>query len=518
MSRWRIAVLAVLLAVPFLVLVGVGSYRLWQLGLGIYLWWPLSACFALGYYLAWYWLRHKRLLRPAEVEVPMHWTERDQEAWKLVEERARKVAALELLEPNEVQFYVGIAQEMALELARFYHPTADDPVSSLTVPEILAVVELASHDLAELVDQNVPGGHLLTVRDWRWAQQAAQQAATWYRTASNVYWLVAAVLSPIDTGLRYAASQVGMTRPWQLFQQDLVAWFHTAYVHRLGKYLIDLNSGRLRVGATRYRQLTGGPAAAVAEPPSPADEATQVRQVTLTVLGQVKMGKSSFINALLGEQRARTDVLPATSAVTHYELRLPDFPTRLVLLDTVGYAHTGPREDQLQATCEAARQSDLLVLVLHARNPARQADRQMLQALRDWFAARPDLKVPPIVAVVTHIDLLSPSLEWAPPYDWENPRRPKEEQMRQALDAVHEQLGSYLAAAVPVCTAEGRVYGIEEWFLPTLAELLGEARAVALLRCLRAEADTGKVTKVFQQLLTVGGQVLEVWLQRARKR
>lgn len=517
MSRWRIAVLLLLLAVPLVFLVGLGSYRLWQLGLGFYVWWPLSASLALGYYLGWYWLRQKQLIRPAEMDVPPHWTDRDRQAWQLVETRAKAVAALELIQLNEIQFYTTIAQEMALELARFYHPEANDPFSSLTVPEILAVIELASHDLTELVDQNVPGGHLMTVRDWRWAKQAAERATTWYRNASNVYWLISAVLSPLDTGLRYAASQVGMARPMQMFQQDLIAWFHTAFVHRLGKYLIDLNSGRLRIGAARYRQLTGAAAADGIQPPRPADEAVQVRQVTLTILGQVKMGKSSFINALLGERRAATDVLPATSEITRYELHSPNIPTRLVLLDTVGYAHAGPKEDQLRATTDAARQADLLVLVLHARNPARQADLEMLQSLRDWFAARPDLKMPPILAVLTHIDLLSPSLEWSPPYDWQQPRRPKEEQMRQALEAVREQFGSYLAAAIPVCAAEGRAYGVEEWFLPALAELLGEARSVALLRCLRAEADAGKMTKVFQQLLTTGERLLHLWLRSGSK-
>jgi hypothetical protein len=69
---------------------------------------------------------------------------------------------------------------------------------------------------------------------------------------------------------------------------------------------------------------------------------------------------------------------------------------------------------------------------------------------------------------------------------------------------------------VPLCTATGKVYGIEEWFLPTLAELLGEARAVALLRCLRAETDTAKVRKTVNQVLTIGSQLLEVWLQSQR--
>jgi predicted GTPase len=512
MSRWRIAVVVVLLAGPIAFLAGFGGFVLWERGWGLWLWWPLTGCMAVGYYLAWHWLRRRELLQLPDSVPPVHWNERDQQAWKLVEARAQAVAQLQRIDLAEIPFYVTIAQEMALELARFYHPQAPDPYSCLTVPEIISVVELAAHDLGELVERNVPGGHILTIRDWRWAKEATNKATGWYRSASNLYWLGAAILSPVDTGLRFAASQFGVTRPWQMFQQDLIAWFHTAFVHRLGRYLIDLNSGRLRVGAERYRRLTLE-ADGVAEPPLET-----AREVTLAILGQVKMGKSSFINALLGAQRAKTDVLPATSEVTRYELKLPEVPTRLVLLDTVGYAHTGPKEDQLRATEEAAKQSDLLILVLHARNPARQADVAMLQSLRSWFAARPDLKMPPVLAVVTHIDLLSPAMEWSPPYNWQEPERAKEQQMQAALTAIREQLGEYLVGGVPVCSAAGKVYGIEEWFLPTLAELLGEAKAVGLLRCLRAEADSKKVRKVFEQLLTVGEQVLEVWLKGLDKK
>src|SRR5262249_35786777 len=158
-------------------------------------------------------------------------------------------------------------------------------------------------------------------------------------------------------------------------------------------------------------------------------------------------------------------------------------PTQLVLLDTVGYGHTGPRQDQVKATAEAARQSDLLILVLHATNPARQADLEMLEALREHFASRPDLKMPPVLGVLTHIDLLSPKLEWSPPYDWQNPKRTKEQQIDQAVVAVREQLGDFLAGVVPVRADAGKVYGVQEWFLPALAELLDQAHAVALLRC-----------------------------------
>lgn len=510
MSRWRLAVVLLLGAVPLAVLLGIGSYALWHSGYGWYIWWPMTICMTTGYTLAWYWLRKRRLIAPVDFAPPMHWTDRDKQAFKIVEERAQELAKQDISKTSDLMFYSTFAQQLALDLARFYHPGAADPIGSLTVPEILAVVELAAHDLAEMVDQNVPGSHLLSINDWRWTKETAEKATSWYRLASNAMWLGAAVLSPIETAVRYAATRAGTAKPWQLFQQDLVAWFHAAFVQRLGTYLIDLNSGRLKVGAKRYREIKAGLASAGQTPSGEAP----AEVVTLTVVGQTKMGKSSFINALLGEQKARTDVLPATDEVARYQLSLADSTSKLLVLDTVGYAHSGPRADQLRATEQAAQQADVILLVLHARNPARQADLEMLQQLKAWFATRPDLKMPPVLAVVTHIDLLSPAMEWAPPYDWQHPQRPKEKQIQAALTAVRDQLGEYLVGAVPVCTAAGKVYGIDEWFLPTLMELLGEARAVALLRCLRAEADTGKARKVVGQFFAVGRQLLEVWLEQ----
>jgi small GTP-binding protein len=513
MSRWRVVVVAALILVPFLAWAGVGSYYLWTIGWGFRVWWPLMACVALGYLLAWYWQRKQQLLRPPDFEVAVHWTPRDQEAWKLVEKRAKQGAGLPADKLGEPLTYFQTAQEMAQELAAFYHPGAADPVGSLTVPEVLAVIELAARDLGELVEKHLPGGHLLTIDDWKRAHQLTQ----WYSTANNVYWIVSAFLNPVQTGARYAASRVGIGEPLRMLQQNLFVWFYTAYVHRLGTYLIDLNSGRLRVGAGRYRQLLEESARSASRTESVAekmaagpflgdgsDPVDQVKQVTIALVGQVKAGKSSLINALLGDERARTAVVPMTAGVERYELQTPGIPTRLVLLDTAGYHQTGAQADQVKATAEAAHQADLVFLVLHARNPARQADVDLLDQVQRWFEQRQDLKAPPVIAVVTHIDLLSPALEWAPPYNWRTPTRPKEFNVRDAVITVRQQLGRRLINVVPICTQPGKVYGIEEDLLPAVAQMLEEVRGVALLRCLRAEADRDRIRRVFRQLVATG--------------
>src|SRR5262249_50053649 len=159
---------------------------------------------------------------------------------------------------------------------------------------------------------------------------------------------------------------------------------------------------------------------------------------------------------------------PSTDQISEYRLRLSGSADELRLLDTVGYSHQGPKADDLRATQETARRSDLLILVLHATNPGREADRLLLKGLHQWAGLHPDLRLPPILIVLTHIDLLSPALEWSPPYHFEKPERWKEKQVRMALDAVAEQLPGPMAGCVPVCTSTERLYGLQEYVLPAI--------------------------------------------------
>jgi GTP-binding protein EngB required for normal cell division len=316
----------------------------------------------------------------------------------------------------------------------------------------------------------------------------------------------------------------------------MLLWFYTAYLKELGRYLIELNSGRLKVGARRYLELMeqhqappvasgegeqGRGGEGETEPRSPeappsAEAAPAALPVTLAVVGPVKAGKSSLVNALLGEQKAGTDVLPLTPGVTQYTLRQPGQPT-FTLLDTAGFGNDGASEADVKAAVEAARDADLLLLVVPARSAARRPESEFLDRVRAALAARPNLKMPTVLLVLSQIDKLSPIMEWAPPYDWRGGTRPKEAQIREAIEAAGEQFAGRVANAVPVCGAPGKEFGVRDDLLPTVAGYLGEARGVGLLRALHVEATAAQTRRVMNQVLNAGGQLLKAWWETTKK-
>ena len=137
MIKWRWWALGALIAAPFLFLIGYGAVQLWWSGLFFYAWWPLAGCFFLAIFLAWRWQK-KRLLFQIDFSPEIHWTERDRQAMDIVEKRAKGITAISIEQLTSIHFYVDTAQNLAEELARFYHPKAKDPVSGLTILEILS--------------------------------------------------------------------------------------------------------------------------------------------------------------------------------------------------------------------------------------------------------------------------------------------------------------------------------------------------------------------------------------------
>jgi predicted GTPase len=232
------------------------------------------------------------------------------------------------------------------------------------------------------------------------------------------------------------------------------------------------------------------------------------------IAGQVGAGKSSLVNALAGEVKAAADVLPATKGFTAYELKREGAPEAL-LIDSPGL---GMDAEQTRMLLEEADHCDLVLWVVSATRPDREADRRTLDALKDHLAARFERRQPPILLVLTHIDQLRPFQDWSPPYDLEAGSEPKARSIRQALQAVAEDIGIPLQAAVPVCLDRARgIYNVDTLWAKIL-DVMPEAQSARLLRVLLAAGSEGRWRRLWSQAVNAGrvvGQVLKSDIKRA---
>jgi predicted GTPase len=546
MTRLRLTVLVLLFCAPFVFLMGEGCYHLWETGWMVWAWIPMFVCFASGYFFAWHWTKRDKL-PPTDVQPPGYWTERDNAAWEKVLAKAKSYEKVTTEQLEDPKHYSDLALDLAKQVAEVYNPGAADPFEHLTLPEVLACIELASADLDELVRKYVPGSHLLRIRDMK----RAKKAVGWYKTGMNAYWAGAAVFDPVQTAIRYFASKAALGSLMDRIQGNIILWFHSAFIHHLGRYLVELNSGRLRVGAKRYRELlaqhqappaddpaerpahsppAGGPGpppevvgdgAIVATQPAVTDSQpgglpAGPKPITLAVLGSLKAGKSSLVNALLGRNAAQVDRLPVNAGI-RYDYKLPGGQP-VSILDTSGYGQDGPTDADFSAAVEASRDADLILLVTQATNPGRQPDVDLLDRLRAWFADKPHLKLPPVVVAVSHIDLLSPKAEWSPPYDWKNGSRPKEQNIRECIAVVKEQMGARIADVAPVCGLIGERFGVAEGLIPAIVSHLDNARGTLVLKAFEAETGAGQYEKIGAQVVEGGKAVLGMLRDVFRKK
>src|SRR5438477_429990 len=90
MTKARILAVTVLFLAPFAFMMGVGGYHLYSTGWGFVAWWPMALSITAAYGLAWYWTRKSGGVLPITgvAEAPAYWTDRDRQAWQIVETKA----------------------------------------------------------------------------------------------------------------------------------------------------------------------------------------------------------------------------------------------------------------------------------------------------------------------------------------------------------------------------------------------------------------------------------------------
>ena len=509
----RSFVLGLLFLLPVLIYVGMGIYALWTTNLLGKLWWLLPACWVFTWGLSKVWPAVPSIQQePEEVGSGLaHWTARDREAAKIIREYQEQVEQFSPEQLTDPGFYEKQGQALAIALARHYHPGASDPYSSVTVPEALAAMRLVVDDMEQWMLAAVPGSRLLTIRHWKMLGEAPK----WYRRLQDTAWVGAVLINPLNIA-RYFSSQLTLGPVTTELQTEFLAAVYLRFIRQLGVYVIEMNSGRLRGGADVYRAaLQSSPEAAAGRLSDRWTPGTVAAEpVTIALVGQVSSGKSSLVNALSGSHQAEVDLLPETQTVSRYRVRLGDSDGTITLLDTPGYSEAGASPAQLKQIQTALREANCVLVVMDAHSPARDADVKAVRELEQWYKSQPRLKTPPIMGVLTHIDLLRPTLEWSPPYDWRTPTRPKETSIHDAVEYVQGLFGQSLVTVVPVCSSadKDRAWGVVEELAPAMAGVLKEAHSVALLRAFEKSLDQDRMKLLLKQLRRSGSEILKWWI------
>ncbi len=440
------------------------------------------------------WLRRRdrRLLAAHETAPDPDWPPRDQAAWQAIEALAATLRP-EDWPLDESLWRLG---HQALErVAQTYHPQRDQPLLELTLPHGLLIIERACHELRIDLADNIPLSHRLTLGD-------LVRLNRWKRTAERLYPLYRAgrlVVNPASALLAEAKSALG-NRAFAVAWTDLRRWLLQEYVRKIGRYAIELYSGRL---------VLDEPTAADFTPPSQPEAEREARAAALRaeeplrllVLGRANAGKSSLINALFGEAQVATDCLPdQASPVTPYRLAREGL-TPALIFDTPGLDTPALPPKILDPLVDRA---DLILWVTAAQRPDREPEAALLSRLRQRWAAHPERHPPTLLVAVSHIDLLRPRQEWQPPYDLNDPTREKARTIRAAVEAVAADLEVPLDAAIPVCLAAGRSYNVTDGLWAAILAQQSAANRTRLLRLRGAQHQAETWALLRRQLASTG--------------
>ncbi len=488
LRNWRSWVLLTLFFGPFLVYIGLGLLWLkdrgwtWMSAAGVL---SILAGVAFTLLMSRWTTSTRAFLPPIDWDVPSTFTEFDRKAWELVEAEAAQGENLDMASLTVMDTYVDTGKRLAMRLAAHYHPLSADPIDRVPLIELLTALELAAEDLTRLTRQ-IPGGDLVTLADYK----RAVVAANYIQKASDIYTYLLPLFNPV-TGISRLASQHLMVKPaWKNMQQNVLRWFHRAFVSRLGTHLVELYSGRLVIGSDKYRKLTRKLAKAGADADSVAEN------LTIAVAGSKATRRGDLASAI--RQSLKDDPAGLLDRVA----KLGGDPVgleRLLAADWVEIEYTASAAGKESARDRSTRrhavakavESDLLILVVDPRPDHREADAAFVNDWARWYVDQPTLQVPPAMAVLDHPD-------------------------DEAAKAEVQALRATLPAAIIRVVAGVATEGVAGWLLPTLTALCHSAERTAMLRHLRDNSARSKAGRLFRQVGQHGRSVFQTIRDRKK--
>lgn len=500
LKRWSL--MGVLYAMPYLLVLVAGWFWLFQNGYLLY--WILAAgvIMAIAFGMNRWLIQYRPHRNQSEVVGSNRWPLAGERAWAKVLALSDKIAA----EKDPVyspERWWEILRTVLETVSREFHPDSKRAELEIPVPHVLKVVELVAMDLRRDLSANVPGAHMLTMHDaWR-LKGYVEKGQEVYGQFYNIYRLGHLFVNPVAAFVREVKDHMAgeLLSNWGT---DAQRWVVDYCVKKAGYHAIELYSGNV-VLDDKPRDDYQTPATRRDADKMAAREEVQTEPLRIMVLGQVKAGKSSLINALFGEMKAGVDVIPTTKHIEPYLLER-DGVGRAFILDTAGYADSGHTRGVLEPIREEILKTDLFLIVCSATSAARATDRDRLNEVREIYSRDTSRHRPVILAVLTHIDLLRPLREWKPPYNLSDPApQTKARQISDAVLAVAADLELLPEQVIPVCMSpELPPYNVEEGLVPAIVEALPAADRARYLRSLANYRDEEYWRMARQQALAAG--------------
>lgn len=399
--------------------------------------------------------------------------------------------------PTDIAQLTKLSREIIHLVAQHFHPEQKQPELTITVPELLLLIERVSSDMRGLLAQHVPFSHLLTINtglrflDWKERLDTLHVTGRIARMAFN----------PIE-GIAREIGGVFFGKAVSYPIDQLETWFLRSLAAEIGNYAIQLYSGRLVIDTNRLESFVTSASEKAALKAEEAETRLQHEPLRLVVIGQLKAGKSSLVNALFGEIRAGSDALPCTDNFEPYRLFREGMEEALIF-DSPGY---GENEVWLEKHWDTLYEMDLLMMVCSVTQAGREADTRFLTKWKERFDAHLHRKQPPILVVLTHIDQLRPVREWQPPYDLRDTSREKTRQIKTAVENLADTLHIPTEWILPVCLLPEGVYNLESVWT-TIAQQLPESRRARYLRILPHIKDRENWDMILQQMDNAGRRI-----------
>lgn len=484
--RWDRLVAAGAAALPTLVLSLLGFLWLGERGLLPQF---LGACIALAlavWLLRW-WSRRPRRAAAAPPELAAGLSVSADPDWGPAEtavfQRVRAGIEARTAEPCPWESLPDLALAVVREVAE---GLGGRGVLDFTVPEALLLVERTVSRYRARMRAQLPFVDSVSLGTMSWLWTRRDWLGRGWRLANLGYRAGRLVRNPPLGVMRELEQLVsGGNSSWLGGQMMGVA--QAVLLEEVAFAAVELYSGRLKFSDAELLEL--GLAAAerdrgrLARPDAP---------LRILVLGQTSSGKSTLVNALLGDDRAETDAAATTPGFVAHEGEIEGLPCFWV--DSRGL--DGGAEG-LEALLAEMREADMILWTLRANRPGRAPDQALLRRFRAAFDAEPERQRPEIIAVATCVDQLVPG--WPYPENLLPPAA--QETVAGVVLAIAADMDGL--RPIPVCAVS------PEWNLEALRTALaaGLARAIKVQRNRRRLVDAARSAGLLQEIGR-GGQGL----------